>query len=477
MIYPTPDAVYARKYRFLLVSALAAFIATLDASIVNVSLPTLSREFSAEVDVIAWVVLAYSLAITSTLLMVGRLAVKRGYRLVYLTGFGLFTMGSLFCALSGSIDHLIGSRVIQGFGASFLMASGPALVTRSFPARERGKAMGIIGTAVGVGLMSGPPLGGYLVSTAGWSSIFLINIPVGIFGLLYSARLLKILPADDPQTRIDYIGGIFQAVAVVSLLLYFNRLNSPAWPAEVKIAVLALSIIAGIVFLWREIQHDHPLLGLSIFSHKQFTIAIATMMIAFVCTSSGLVLIPFYLEEILRLAPREVGLVLVTIPICTLVMAPLSGRVSDAIGYRFLTTFGLVIFVTGVFWIATLGSDSGRIDVVLRLVVIGVGLGMFQAPNSSAMMSAVPPKIVGIASGLLAVARNLGISGGVAVSTAIFTFRKELYGQSMPETDAFVASFGWVVSAFGFATIAAILISATRKNRPPKHHDGIAGRY
>ncbi len=450
----------------MLVSALSAFIGTLDASIVNVSLPTLSRTFSVPIDIVAWVVLAYALAVSATLLLVGRLATKKGYRFVYMTGLILFTCGSLLCALSDSIWHLIGSRIVQGVGASFMMASGPALVTRAFPANERGKAIGLMGTVVGVGLMTGPPLGGFIVTTIGWHWIFLINIPVGIFGIIYVSRLLKIIPPDHPETKINYINWILQALGVICLLLFLNRINSPDWPQQTLYFILAASLICLVAFLWRETHAEHPLVGFSIFRYRQFSIAISAMFFYFTCIASWLVLIPFYLENIVDLLPSQVGLVLMTIPICTALVAPMSGRISDAIGYRFLTTLGLFTVFAGTLWISTLDQNATRIDVVMRLIVVGVGAGMFQAPNSSAMMSGVPRNVLGIASGLLAISRNLAITGGVAVSTAIFAYRRGIYAQSMPVEDAFVESFSWVAIAFAFLVFLGAIISSFRKNRP-----------
>jgi len=462
--------IYQKKYKFLLVSALSAFLGTLDASIVNVSLPTLSRNFEVPIDVVAWVVLAYALTVTATLLLVGRLAIRNGYRFVYMYGFVFFTLGSLSCALSGSIWMLIISRIVQGTGASFLMASGPALVTRAFPVNERGKALGLLGTVVGIGLMSGPPLGGLLVTTVGWHWIFLINLPVGVFGFFYVKKLLKLIPPDRPGARVDYTGAFFQAVGVICLLLFLNRLNSESWPQQVLILILLISLSALIAFFWRETHTDSPLLGLSIFRHKQFSIAISSMVINFTCTASWLVLIPFYLEEIQNLLPSQVGLVLMTIPVCTALIAPLSGRISDAIGYRFLTTFGLMIVVAGMLWISRLDQNAGRMDVVIRLAVIGLGAGMFQAPNSSAMMSGVPRDILGVASGLLGLGRNLAITSGVAISTAVFAYRRGIYQTSVNPDQAFIQAFSWVVTAFAFVAIAGVIISSLRKNRPETDH-------
>ena len=463
------DLVHRNKYKFLVVSALSAFMGTLDGSIVNVSLPTLTRDFNVSIDVIAWIVLAYSLAISATLLLVGRLAARRGFRFTYMMGFGLFTLGSFFCGMSELFWQLIAARVIQGIGSSFLMAAGPALITRAFPDNERGKGMGILGTVVGVGLMSGPPLGGFIVSTFGWEWIFFLNLPVGIFGYLYAAKLLKSLSPDSPDSRLDLSGGVFQAVAVVFILLYLNRINNTDWPQMFLYSVLAVGLIALILFIRRELTTEHPLVGLDIFKFREFRLAISAMLVSFTCTAAGMVLIPFYLEEILNLDPTHVGLVLVTIPICTIIFAPIAGRVSDKIGYRLLTTAGLAIMSVGIFWVATLNQFSSRFDVVIRMVVLGIGGGLFQAPNSSALMASVPRKMTPIASSLLAVARTLGLGVGVAIATALFAYRKDIQLTLLNHDEAFVAAFQWVVVAFAIFSLLAPLISVFRKNRSPEH--------
>jgi EmrB/QacA subfamily drug resistance transporter len=457
---------YSKKYQLLAVSALAAFISTLDASIVNVSLPTIARHFSVSVDDVAWVILAYSLTITATLLLAGRTAVKYGYRMAYFVGFSVFTTGSFLCALSGSATELIIFRILQGIGATYLMASGPALITRAFPANERGKGMGILGTVVAVGLMSGPPLGGFLVSAAGWEYIFVINIPVGLFGVVYSWRLLKILRPDDPKTTVDYIGGIYQGLALVLLLAYFNRMNSTEWPQWAITAMPIAAVVLAVAFILRERRAESPLVGLLIFGFRDFTLAISAMVVAFIALSSAMVLLPFYLEEMLGLDPSRVGLILVVIPLCTLVFAPIAGRISDSIGVKLLTTLGFSIFAAGMFWMSTLTAASTRSDVIIRLLVTGTGLGIFQAPNSSALMSSITRKRVGIASGLLGVGRNLGLAGGVAVSTAIFAYRKSVNLESLGETRAFMHAFTWVIVAFGFLAILGIILCLMRSNRP-----------
>lgn len=465
----TEQRLYAGKYRFFLVSALAGFMATLDASIINVSLPTLSRVFSAEVDMVAWVILAYSLTITSLLLLIGRIAARNGYRMTYMTGFALFTIGSAACAFAVSLWQLIASRIFQGVGAAFMMSAGPALIVRGFPPTERGKGLGMFGTVIGAGLMTGPPLGGFLISGVGWRWIFLINIPIGIFGFLYAGRHLKTIDPDHPDSKIDYAGGVYQAVGLILLLLFFNRLNHPGWSSLTLSGVLAAGLTAVALFLWRETRVDSPLIGLSIFTHARFSIALVTMMLMFISSSASLILIPFYLEEILRQAPHQVGLVLMTIPVCTLVIAPLAGRLSDAIGDHALTTVGLVLFITGMFLVGTLNAHSQPWDVVWRLVVIGVGTGVFASPNSSAMLSSIPRKFLGIASGLQATARNLGMTAGVAIGTAIFAFRRDLYLAESDPVTAFIRSFRWVTFAFAFLAVVALLISLLRINQPKTH--------
>ncbi|MCK5125430.1 MAG: MFS transporter [candidate division Zixibacteria bacterium] len=457
--------IHSQKYSFLLVSSLSAFMGTLDASIVNVSLPTLSRIFAVSIQDIAWVVLAYTLTISATLLFVGRISAKRGFRYTYKMGFGLFTLGSLLCGLSTDFETLVLSRVLHGIGASFLMASGPALITRAFPANERGKALGIMGTVVGVGLMSGPPIGGLIVSTIGWQWMFLLNIPIGIFGYIHASRLLKLMKPDAPDTRLNYLGGVLQAGAVVFLLLFLNRLNSTDWPQLVLYSILILGLSSLALFIWRELKSEHPLIGLKIFAYREFTIAISAMMISFICTASGMVLIPFYLEELLLFSPTQVGLVIMTIPICMAVVAPVAGRISDKIGYKLLTISGLVMMSAGIFWISTLDQNSTRLDVVIRLIVMGIGGGMFQVPNSSVMMASVPRHFTAVASSLLAVSRTLGLAGGVAVATAAFAYRQTIYSSIMGEADAFAEAFSWVMIGFGIFSLLAIVIAIIRKNK------------
>ncbi len=460
--------IHKHKYRFLLVSCLSAFMGTLDGSIVNVSLPTLTRTFGVPIDAVAWIVLAYSLSISATLLMVGRIAVRKGFRYTYMMGFGLFAIGSLLCGLSESFWQLIASRVVHGIGASFMMAAGPALITRAFRPDERGKGMGIMGTIVGIGLMSGPPLGGLIVSTIGWQWIFLLNIPVSVFGYIYASKILKAMKPEAPDSKLNYGSGFMQAITVIFVLMFFNRVNSPDWNQWALYGMLAVGLIMLGLFLRRETTNDHPLIGLKIFKYREFTIAISTMLVSFMCTAAGMVLIPFYLEGLLKLQPHEVGVVLITIPIVMIVVAPLAGRISDRIGYRLLTTLGLAIMSAGIFWTSTLDQYSTRTDLVLRLIVMGIGSGMFQVPNSSVMMAAVPRTLTPIASGLLAVARTLGLAGGVAVATAMFVYRKNIYDRTLGADDAFVGAFSWVVVVFGIVNMVAMVISVFRRNRLPE---------
>ncbi|NMC42833.1 MAG: MFS transporter, partial [candidate division Zixibacteria bacterium] len=225
------------------------------------------------------------------------------------------------------------------------------------------------------------------------------------------------------------------------------------------------------MFLWRETHTDSPLIGLSIFTHIRFTITLSTMLLLFIAMSAGMVMTPFFLEEILRLGPGQVGLILMTPPVCTLLIAPLSGRLSDAIGDRLLTTVGLVLVITGMFLFATLGAHSRPFDVIWRLIVMGSGTAIFASPNSSAMLSAIPRKFLGIASCLQATARNLGMTAGVAVATAVFAFRRDLYQETAGPVEAFVHAFRWVIIAFAVLAVVALLVSLLRIKQPAPSRD------
>ena len=220
-----------RRWWVALNVSLGVYMSTLDASIVNISLPTITQSFGAPLKMVAWVVTAYLIVITGCLLIMGRLTDLFGQRKIYLIGFSTFTLGSALCGLSPTIHSLIGSRIIQGLGASALMASGPAILTTAFPEEKRGQALGIIGSVVSAGFLTGPILGGFMVEHLGWRSVFFINLPIGLIGIFLSSKVLE-KGAAAKKTALDLRGALLIFILITSLLFFLNQVSQGSNPSS-----------------------------------------------------------------------------------------------------------------------------------------------------------------------------------------------------------------------------------------------------
>jgi MFS family permease len=405
-----PDVDYSRKWYVMIAVSLGVLVATIDGSIVNVALPTLVRAFGTQFNVVEWVVLVYLLTLTTLLLSVGRLADMIGKKSLYAAGFVIFTAGSVLAGLSPTIYWLIGFRVLQGVGAAMLAALGPAIVTEAFPPTERGKALGITGAMVSVGIVIGPTLGGYLIDTLSWHWIFFVNLPIGILGTLIALRYVQDLKPAERQ-RFDYAGAATLFVFLLALLL-------------------GLTLIAFVGIEWRV---DQPMIELRLFRDSLLSSNLLTGFISFIAIAGTLILMPFYLENILGYSPGQVGLLLAVVPVGLGVMAPIAGALSDRVGTRPITVLGLAMLVGGYYLVSTLGAHTTAMGYIVRFLPIGMGMGIFQSPNNSAIMGSVPRSRLGIGGGLLAITRTLGQIVGIGLLGAVWAGRVAFYaGGSLP---------------------------------------------
>jgi EmrB/QacA subfamily drug resistance transporter len=435
-------------------------MATLDSSIVNIGLPTLTKEFSTDLTAVKWVVVVYLLAISCLILPAGRISDQMGRKRTFVLGFSIFALGSLFCGLAPSIPALIGFRMFQGIGAALLMANGPAVITAAFPPSERGGALGTMSMVVSAGLVSGPSLGGFLISQVGWRSIFLVNIPVAILGLYLAGKNIEDTEDRRPQFKFDWAGAILQAVI---LLLFLASLDPPhvEWVRTLESFPYwrwMLSLIALLLFLLFvrvESRSPWPVMDLSLLRIRGFWMPNLAGFLTFISYSAVSVLMPFYLEEEMLFTPSQAGFLMTAIPLTIFVVAPISGRVSDRIGNYGLSVAGGVIgavglLVIGGFFGTGISGESSSVQVVAALCLVGLATGLFQSPNNSAIMNAVPPEKLGVASALLATFRNLGLVLGTGMSTALFSWRLGAHGNltsalhftlMMAAAVAFVAAF------------------------------------
>jgi len=426
----------------------------LDSSVANTVLPVIGRSFHAEVETLEWVVTIYLLGISGLLLTFGRLGDLRGHRSVYLWGFAVFVTGSGLCGLAPSMTGLIVSRAAQAIGGAMLMANSPAILTKHFPANQRGQALGIQATMTYLGLCTGPALGGWMAGQFGWRAVFYINIPVGLLALLLSLRYIgDDHPEEDerPQ-RFDLLGAATFMAGLVALLLALNQGHAWGWTSPMVVGLLAAASVWLVLFLAIEHRVQSPMLDLGLFRVWAFSTAAASAILNYLCTYTVTFLLPFYLIQARGLEPGQAGLILTTQPVIMALVAPLSGTLSDRLGTRFLATPGMAILAVGLLVLSRLGADSPLWAIMIGLAVVGLGTGMFISPNNSALLGAAPIHHRGIASGILATARNVGMVCGVGVAGAILTTAHAMSN----DTAGIIAGV-----RYGFLVAAAVAVLGT----------------
>lgn len=459
------------RYRWLILItvSIGTFMASLDSSIVNVALPTISGKLQANLSTSQWVVTAYLLTISSLLPVFGRIADLLGRRRIYSLGFLVFTLGSILCGLATNIWFLIVMRILQAIGASMLFANSAAIIIANFPPKERGQALGLTGTVVALGSLTGPALGGILVGLFNWRSIFLINLPIGILGYL-AARI--ILPPDKPQQNnetFDFFGALFFTIGMISLMFAISNGQSWGWRSYPILGGLVLGMLCLAFFFYTEVRVTNPMIDLSLFRIRPFFIGNITGLLSFVAMYANTLLMPFYLQHVINYSPTQVGLLMTAFPLTMAIIAPISGHASDRIGPVILTTTGLLVTALGLFYLSTISITSLFWQIVPGLLLMGLGAGLFQSPNNSSVMSSVPPPKLGVAGGINALVRNVGMVIGIAFSVSLSESRKAvlLSGINAPtvvqQANAFVGAYHTVMLTSMSIALLAALISLNRK--------------
>lgn len=393
----------------------------LDSSIVNIALPTLTHYFQADITAINWVVTSYLLMITGLVVTFGRLADMYGRKRLYIFGLIVFTFSSALCGAAPTIWTLVAFRCLQGVGAAAILANGAALVTEAFPAAERGRALGMIGSVLAFAVIIGPLLGGFLTDQIGWRSIFYLNVPIGIAGSILAAKVLPARAIKRSEEGFDFAGAITLFAFLSCLLFLTSTLSKPDWQVTVFVPLLLATIVLAAIFLTIETRIEHALLDLGIFRKRAFSAAALSSFLSFWAISSISFLLPFYFDRVLLLDPTMSGALLAPVPIVLVVVAPLGGYLADRFGVRAICTTGALINCLGLVYLSTLDMKTSRLGVVMRLIPFGVGMGLFQPPNNSAMMGAVPGNRLGIVSGMISALKNLGSMSGVAVTSLVLT--------------------------------------------------------
>ncbi len=408
------------RYHVLAAVMLGGIMGPIDGSIVNVILPTLSEFFRAPVSAVQWVPMIYLLTVSSLLLLYGRLGDIYGYRRVYIWGLTSFVVTSALCGLSPTIGWLIFFRALQGLAAGMMMAVPFAIITAVFPPQERGRALGINAISISAGLAIGPSLGGLITSLVSWRYAFLINIPIGLFGLYWAYRNIPELKGEPG--RVDVMGAVTAFGFLFSFLMFVNIAQRYGCNRRAGV-LLALSLLFLAAFLSLERRLAQPMLNLNLFKNVNFSFACLSALCNFMAQYVLVFVTPFYLQRVLHCDPGRVGLIMTSFPLAVMAVAPFSGSLSDRIGTTLLPVLGASASALAVVLMSTLSGTASPSAVVWRLVVFGLGTGIFQSPNTSAAMGTVPRPYLGIASGVMATVRNVGMVLGIAVAgAALYAF-------------------------------------------------------
>jgi len=452
----------SRLRQIILIVGVGTFMAALDASVVNIALPSISKYYGEPLYIIEWVIMSYLLVISSLLLTYGRLGDMYGHKKVYIGGFAVFSLGSLMCSLAPNILALILSRMAQALGAGMIMSMGPAIITDFAPPQSRGKALGVNATAVAVASATGPVAGGFLTSHFGWQSIFYINIPIGIIGTILAYKIIPDTWKREVQT-FDIKGAVTVFFALISILLPLSYIEKYGWRNAYIMAFLLLGLLLLFLFIHIEKMARFPMVDLKLFQNRLFTMSNLSALINYMSQFSLMFLMPFYLQQLRGLPTSRAGLMLIPMPIATMIVAPISGVLSDRFDVRYISTTGMGLISVGIFLLSRLGIASSDFYIMAVLVLTGVGSGLFQTPNNSAIMGSVPGNHRGIASGMLATMRNIGMVLGVAVSGAIFSSRMDYLKTVLAsEAQAFLGALSFTFMIAALLAAVAVLTSMAR---------------
>ena len=403
---------------------------------VAVALPSIANEFRTDLPTVQWVMIAYALTIGSLLLPMGRLSDIVGRKRLYMVGFAIFLVSALLCAVAGDVVTLIGSRVLMGLGASMTQATATAMLLSAFDESERGKALGLQISAVGAGAVGGPAIGGFVVELFGWQGVFLLTATLSVVAIVTAQVVLSRRRTDGGISggQFDIVGAVTSTAVLIVFLLTMSNGAELGWRSPPIAAGFAAVVgLAGFFTYW-ELRHRSPMLDMTLFRHRVFSVGVAASMISFMGISSVRFLMPFYLQTVLGYSPGRVGLVLVPAAFAMIIIGPLGGRLSDRYGWTLFNVGGLLCSATGLFILSRATEASPVWLIVLGTVTQSVGTGMFNPPNNSSILSVVERSKYGAMSGLNLVRHSANITGvratrssalnepsltGVAVATTI----------------------------------------------------------
>ncbi len=411
-----------QRYWAVFTIVLAVSMAVIDGAIANIALPTIAHDMHATPSESIWVINAYQLTVTISLLPFASLGELYGYRRVSQMGLAVFTLASLACALSHSLPALTAARVLQGFGAAGIMSVNSALTRYIYPRAMLGRGMGLNALMAGTCSALGPTVASAILAVGNWEWLFAINVPIGMVAFTVALRALPVTPRGG--SRFDYGSALLNAVTLGLLVLSLDG-YAHGEAVFASLVELAVSVTAGVFLVRRQLGRSAPLLPIDLLRIPLFRLSAATSTMSFGAATLAFVSLPFFLQGTLGWTATQTGLLMTPWPFATAIMAPIAGRLADRYSAGVLGGIGMTIFTTGLLLLATMPAGAGAAAIALRMGLCGLGFGFFQSPNNRAMLSSAPLHRTGGASGMLGTARLLGQTFGAAMVALIFSLSSQ----------------------------------------------------
>ena len=408
-----------RKWWVLAVVCCAVFMMNLDITIVNIALPDIMKGFNVDLSAIEWVINAYVLTFAVLLVTMGKVGDLRGRKLLFMCGLAVFTIASLTCGLAPNEHVLVASRAVQAVGGAAMMPATLSILNVAFGNSGRGMALGIWGAVAGAAAALGPIIGGALVQAHSWRLIFLVNVPVGIVAFIAAAFIIAESTDPGAKRRLDIPGVLAISVALFGITFGLVEGAKYGWTSGLILALFAVGAVGLAVFVLIERRAQAPIVRLEFFRNRTFSagnIVGALLMFGLIGILFTLVM---FLQNNLGYSAIKTGLVLLPMPAVTMIVAPISGRLSDRIGSRWLLFFGMLLTALGIYLMAGISSTTTWQQLMLPLPIAGLGMGLSLAPMTSAVMASVPVEQSGAAAGILSTMRQIGASLGISVLGAI----------------------------------------------------------
>ncbi len=403
----------------LVICSMSLLIVGLDSTIVNVALPAIHRSFHSSLAGLQWTIDAYTLVIASLLMLSGSTADRIGRKRVFQTGLAIFSLGSLLCALAPSLDALIAARVLQAIGGSMLNPVAMSIIRNVFEdPRERAQAIGVWGGMVGFSIALGPVLGGALVDSVGWRSVFLVNLPVGALAIVLTALFVPESRAPRPR-RIDPVGQVLVMVMLASLTYAIIEGHSAGWFSAEIIGLFGVALASLIGLIVYEPRREEPLLEIRFFASAPFSGASGIAVCMFAAFGGFLFLNTLYLQNVRGLSPFHAGLYLLPMAAMTIVFAPLSGGLVGSRGARPSLLFGGGIATISALMLTRVDPATSPAYLLVSYLLFGIGFGLINPPITNTAVSGMPPAQAGVAAAIASTSRQVGVTLGVAIVGAV----------------------------------------------------------